>query len=379
MKKFSAIEGLRGWLAWIVVLSHLALTSNIWAKGLGPIVVRLGNIAVLVFVIISGFVITHLVTERPESYGRYLLRRFMRVFPLFAITSVIGFYTSDIYAITLSHVPWASDPKFLKDLEFFKGIAHSDHEFFWLHMFAHFSMLHGTISNALLPFSEFAFNPPAWSLSLEWQFYLVAPIVIMLARQLRIVVWVALAISAIELAYQFGLLGSFGLPSFLPGAAGYFALGIASRLAYPHMVGSIRHPSIIFALFLLLIPLGIDAIPILAWTLVMTGLVLKYSDGDAGLFTQVYHHMLESRAVTYFGSRSYSVYLCHFPIVAICHAQWLSMFPKALKVATFFGVSAMVIPLTLIAAELLYRGIEKPGIALGSRLARRNEAVPVTP
>lgn len=66
MTRFTALEGLRGWLAWTVVLCHLAMTSDIHAKGLGPAAVEAGRAAVFVFMILSGFVITHLVIVRPE-------------------------------------------------------------------------------------------------------------------------------------------------------------------------------------------------------------------------------------------------------------------------------------------------------------------------
>jgi peptidoglycan/LPS O-acetylase OafA/YrhL len=114
-----------------------------------------------------------------------------------------------------------------------------------------------------------------------------------------------------------------------------------------------------------------DAVPLWGWTIIMTGLALNRPVVDGALFANVFRHAVESPAATYLGSRSYSVYLCHVPIIAICHSFWLGLFPTAMRVSTFFGVSAMVVPLTLIAAELLYRGVEQPRIALGSRLARR--------
>ena len=43
-KRFNAIEGLRGWLAWTVVLSHVVQVSNIIAKGVGPMMVRTGSV-----------------------------------------------------------------------------------------------------------------------------------------------------------------------------------------------------------------------------------------------------------------------------------------------------------------------------------------------
>src|ERR1700746_1845719 len=92
MKKFVAIEGLRGWLAWAVVVCHLVQTSDLYAMGLGPALVQVGLFSVLIFIIVSGFVITHLTIERPEPYGTYLVRRFMRIFPLFAVTCIIGFF-----------------------------------------------------------------------------------------------------------------------------------------------------------------------------------------------------------------------------------------------------------------------------------------------
>ena len=128
----------------------------------------------------------------------------------------------------------------------------------------------------------------------------------------------------------------------------------------------------------MLIPLGWDAVPILVWALALTGLALDRSDAGTAAFARVYRRALESPAAAYLGSRSYSVYLCHLPIIAVCHSLWLDLFPTALRAATFLGVAAMAVPLTLIAADLLYRGIERPGIALGSRLARRTQAVAAT-
>src|SRR5580700_5874165 len=46
--KFRATEGLRGWLAWTVVLSHLAYASGIYAKGWGPVLGRAGTVSVMV-------------------------------------------------------------------------------------------------------------------------------------------------------------------------------------------------------------------------------------------------------------------------------------------------------------------------------------------
>jgi peptidoglycan/LPS O-acetylase OafA/YrhL len=195
----------------------------------------------------------------------------------------------------------------------------------------------------------------------------------MLAGRPRTMVWTGLAIAILGIAFRFGLFGSFRNPSFLPGFAGYFAIGIACRLGYSEVVGSVRHPWVILALCIALLPLGWDPVPILVWTLVFAGMVLNPAATHGTLFVRAYKSALESYTAIYLGSRSYSTYLCHMPIIAICHWVWLAIFPLALKPSTFFAVSAMTVPLILISAELLYRGVERPGIALGSKLVRRNK------
>jgi peptidoglycan/LPS O-acetylase OafA/YrhL len=86
------------------------------------------------------------------------------------------------------------------------------------------------------------------------------------------------------------------------------------------------------------------------------------------VFAKIYYLALESPAATYFGSRSYSVYLSHWPIITVCTWLWLRLFPTAAPALTFIGVALLTIPLTLLVSELLYRAIERPGIRLGSRM-----------
>jgi peptidoglycan/LPS O-acetylase OafA/YrhL len=371
VQKFAAIEGMRGWLAWAVVLAHLLTISGLYLNGFGPRLADLGGDSVLLFIVISGFVITHLVVGKREPYGAYLIRRFMRIFPLFAITCVVGFFTNDILANAMARASWAHERTFANTLSLYIGIASSNHAYLWQHILAHITMLHGAISTAVLPYSGYALNSPAWSLSLEWQFYLIAPFVIAVALGRKGIVWLASAFALLGIAYNLGWLGSFNSLSLLAGASAWFALGIASRLLYPVIFGRVRHPAIILAICIALIPFGSDVAKILAWVLVMTGLALDSSERETGWFSWLYGRALESGTATHFGSRSYSTYLCHFPILSICFSLWLDMFPASSSAATFFGVFAMSVPIILVASEFLYRFVERPGIALGSLLAQR--------
>ena len=240
MKRFQALEGLRGVLAWAVVFSHLANFSDIYKRGFGALVNILGTSSVLIFVIISGFVITHAILERPEPYRSYLTRRFMRIFPLFAITSVLGYFACDVQVFTLASVAYSGNP----DFDFrsvVNGIASSNDQNFWPHALAHLTMLHGAISDDVLPFSEYAFNMPAWSVSLEWQFYVIAPFVLAYrdaAQKLSLFAFILVVVEAALLRAH--LFGHFSQPSILPAAATYFAIGIALS---PDLSGTCRqHP-----------------------------------------------------------------------------------------------------------------------------------------
>jgi len=371
MKRFLALEGLRAWLAWAVVLSHMAYVAGISPTFPGSVLGRLGSPAVLVFIIVSGFVITHLIIEKPEPYGIYLLRRFMRIFPVFLITCIIGFVAYDIEAATLARVAYLHDPGYTFSSRI-ADIAQSNHEFFWAHAIAHLTMLNGAVSDKILPFSGYAFNMPAWSLSLEWQFYLIAPFVVVLIHRNKGLLVAGIAVAALEYASRHDLFGTFEQPSFLPAAFEYFFVGIASRYLYP-LVADVVRPSVVLIVAAVLLPIfAKETIPILLWVVVVSGMRPRPAVGAASTwFERSFRLLLESRVVNYFGSRSYSTYLCHMPAIAFCHTACFAVAPKAGPAATFIYLFATAIPLTTMAAEIVHRTVERPGIALGARLARR--------
>jgi peptidoglycan/LPS O-acetylase OafA/YrhL len=380
MNKFLGIEGLRGVLAWAVVFSHLVYFSDIYTHGFGSLLAHLGRPAVLVFVIVSGFVITHAIVERPEPYFSYLTRRFMRIFPLFAITSAIGYFACDAQVSTLTRVAYSGDPDF-DFVTLVAGIAGSNHQNLWMHVLAHLTMMHGVFSDGVLPFSAYAFNIPAWSISLEWQFYVIAPFVLMVVVRRRLLVPAAVALAVIEVAFRARLFGHFYQPSCLPAAATYFAIGIACRLTYPAVAGSTRYPITISALIvIMLIPISdVPTASALVWMSVYLGLIAGRQEGSGSLYARIHRGLWENRLVLYFGSRSYSIYLTHILAITFCHSAWVNLKPDSGPLETFIALSGMTVPVTTVAAELFYRGVERPGIALGSRIARWLSQPPARP
>ena len=107
MKRFDAIEGLRGWLAWAVVFWHCIYMFGI--HKLYPQVDKLhmvGDFAVCLFIIISGFVITNLLLEKREPYGRYIYRRFLRLYPVYIICLALGIIGTYATFEVMLAMPW---------------------------------------------------------------------------------------------------------------------------------------------------------------------------------------------------------------------------------------------------------------------------------
>jgi peptidoglycan/LPS O-acetylase OafA/YrhL len=358
-KRFNAIEGLRGWLAWMVVFDHIAWWSG-FRGPLGEFMRNLGWPAVTTFIVVSGFVIAHLVLERREAYPYYLLRRFMRLFPLFAACCLLGYF---VYALPLTISGF--DAEFRTNLQ---AVVDSTERFFWAHVVAHASLLYGAIPHDWLPASDVAFNMAAWTISLEWQFYIVAPLMVA-----ALVKWPAPA--ALSLALFFAVtqwlfdrkyIGHYGQPSLLLGMGEFFMLGIVSRLLYPRLTGKVENQYLVLACIVVVYALTKHH-ALTLWAVVYLGLLVADPP-------RLYTLALESPLAQYLGARSYSVFLSHFLVVNGCVWLWWYLFGVAPGVVP---LTLMVVPSALLLADVTYRWIELPGIRLGSYWCKALSTRPV--
>jgi peptidoglycan/LPS O-acetylase OafA/YrhL len=174
------LEGLRAWLALWVALGHGLQTSGYLTLSGAKRFLLAGDAAVHVFVILSGFVITHLLLGKAELYLEYLWRRFWRLYPAFLICCLIGYLIMGGWKDMISAVAWAGDPYWAPYKSSVAEIADQTLGKPIEHGVLHLTMLHGLIPTELLPRAPMTYLPAAWSISLEWQFYLVAPLVIYL-------------------------------------------------------------------------------------------------------------------------------------------------------------------------------------------------------
>jgi peptidoglycan/LPS O-acetylase OafA/YrhL len=219
------------------------------------------------------------------------------------------------------------------------------------------------------------FLGPAWSLSLEWQFYLVAPLVIYLIGRSELS-RVALSLGAVVawVAYQKGLFGSFLQPSFLPGAALPFGVGIATRLIIYRLPRLHAYPIAAIVIACLLVPLGPRILPFYAWAVFVTWMLLEKPRTPLSVhINRVFVVMFESRIARYIGDISYPIYLAHAPMVQllgyIC-VQRLHFGMTQTLLATLVSVPIG----TVLVAALIHKYVEQPFINLGKSRIKNAEA-----
>jgi peptidoglycan/LPS O-acetylase OafA/YrhL len=367
--RYLAVDGLRAWMAWLVVFSHIvqqagaATTGPAWQAAF-----EIGNIAVQTFIIISGFVIAHLLTERRQRYPAYIASRFMRLFPAYAVCIAL---TAACYsaAARLAAPSW-----FLPT----HGVLYSSEiKHLGLHLIAHATMFHGAIPNSVLWGSQYVFLPPAWSISLEWQFYLLAPFLIAALRRSSGAFLLTASIVALTPVYHHALGDLWGQPSVVIGAGHYFLIGIATRLWAPSLAGQVRFPAAV-SLGLAAMFMWLKSPALALWIGVYTFMLRAPEDdrGLAGHYVAVAKLLLESKWVQLLAERSYSTYLLHWSVLMVIGTVASRAGLTAGR--ELVAVMLLAVPLTLVGQELLYRCIEVPGRNLGRQLSRRLESPPAT-
>src|ERR1700754_4258363 len=174
LKKLEEMDVLRGFAATWVYLSHVAFLAGLKdARGLVGIVAHGGN-AVTVFIMISGFAIASSLMHSKANYGEYMARRALRIYPVYLIALILGIATSALYPPLLHDLPWVAQD----DIARIDARTALETTQMWPLVTSHLVMMHGAIPDPLLYGASLTYNSPLWSLSLEWQFYLLAPAIL---------------------------------------------------------------------------------------------------------------------------------------------------------------------------------------------------------
>jgi peptidoglycan/LPS O-acetylase OafA/YrhL len=354
-----------------VLLGHWAISVPV---RLGVPDAKLYNgYAVDVFVMLSGFAIFALLEGRHEPYAPYMVRRFFRIFPVYFFYLVVSVTIQPLVREAFVDGPQA----FMQDRRL--DILNNTEAYWWQHLVAHLTLLHGLIPERWLPDTNFAFLGQAWSLSLEWQFYLVAPFLLVLIKG-RYRTWgvaLLLVATAVVLAIR-PIMGS----GFLGAKFHLFLLGIATFYAMREMrhrkvpvTGAVGVAIFACAICFLLLFRSAAVLPFLVWAAaVYIGLASRETQsGPAALASR----FLNCAPVQWLGHISYSLYLCHMILITagllvLERMPGLGGWPFAL------ALLLIMLPASIALSSLSFVLIERPFMRVGSNWARRNtRATPV--
>ena len=371
MNRIVCLEGLRGYLALWVLIDHVMVFSAYESAALEGVskVLRSGWLAVDVFIILSGFVIFFLLDTRKQSYLNFLVERFFRLWPVFIFLFVVSLPLLYVYESNVnvfyqffSELPGA-DTKLAQIKQW--------RDSYPVHIALHITLLHGLIPESLLSGAPVAFLPPGWSISLEWQFYLVAPLLFLLVKgaRLRLILFGVFIVIMMSQRQYFPPVKH---GAFLPFHIEFFVLGMASYFCYKSFREKL-HPLffvlIVLACGIVYIATGeFRLIPVLIWVCV---LALIIADKKQTFPLRQIMLLFENRLSSTLGRISYSIYLSHW-LVIIC-VQWVILrhFQGLNQLQHFCLLLLASILGTIFVSVFLYRYIELPGIGLGKRLSEK--------
>jgi peptidoglycan/LPS O-acetylase OafA/YrhL len=184
---FPGLNSLRFFAAFAVLLTHVEFTKKLLGHGEGlwvdfhqrgavtafhaclqgkmswiaPLLTMLGELGVVFFFVLSGFLITYLLLKERDvkgkiSVGKFYARRLLRIWPLYLLVVVLGFFV-------------------LPRLEAFE--IFQQQRYLWYGFWAQFVLYVVMLPN--LSFAHFNIAIPnigqAWSIGVEEQFYLIWP------------------------------------------------------------------------------------------------------------------------------------------------------------------------------------------------------------
>ena len=321
-------DGLRGIGFLLVVSSHV---PAVWQFSYLQ-----GWAAVWLFFVISGYLVTMLLIreERKNSsvaYGSFLKRRFFRIVPGYAAVLVV-------YWITL-----ASLPSLAGEYEYFRQEL----------------PYHLTLTTEYTNSPVFTIFVHVWAVGVETKFYLFYPMIAFLlvrSEDWRFAGTLAAAVLLTATAPLLSAQGSFLADAWCAILAGAL---LAQILEWPSGFAAVatltRVPAAVplaFVVALLVMLRYVEVRPVVT-------AVAVYLVAHVTLRGGAMRRVLSYRPLVYLGQRSYGAYLLHVLAIHLGYGLFGST-----TVTDGLLTTGFTLAVTIPAAELLYRAIERPAIAL---------------
>lgn len=344
MKYIPGLNGLRAVAVFLVIFFHWGLPV-LPCLSILKYILPDGRFGVNLFFVLSGFLITSILliekekhVENPDKNKRIIItfykRRFLRIFPIYYITLAILFFFNlpDFKTNLLFYLTYTENFRVYFD-KFWDSFSHT------------------------------------WSLSVEEQFYLVWPFIIIFSKKSQLLsvlilfVFIGPAFSVI----QTKVFGN-GFNYYILTPTCFDAFGIGALLSYFYIEEKMEH----FKKYIkILLPFAI--ILIFYWKLAATGGHFQYfrrffeSIVSCGLilfclsnsFVSLRNKLLENEVMHQLGTVSYGIYLFHYPLPYLYWTARSKIHFSLGKHDLLISYALMLIIL-LFLAFLSYYFIEKP-------------------
>ncbi len=352
IKYLPEIDHLRAFAALLIIFyhgSHLytwefrfqtAFEFTEWPKVMNPIQAFLleGHTAVAFFMVLSGFIFTLGCYQQKISYQGFIRNRFLRTYPLFLFMIVLGI------SVYPDNFDWAGMFKTIFFLANYPGALD------------------------LGPFSAMF-----WAIAIEWQFYLLFPLLIWILNRYGALSLVSMigAMIAVRLliVYQGG---DIQMTAYMTiwGRFDQFLIGMLLGAYYQrsYKPGKILDWGFLFALIILFASMTIFS-QLGGWpaqadwkfiwptweALIWAFLILTYCSFSRHI------PQIISRPLVAIGTISYSLYLIHFLVInELISKQVFIHISSAPMWNALANTTLIALPITLLVSAGTYRWVEKP-------------------
>jgi len=344
--KHPEIDGLRGYLAFLVFLHHSYIWHNYlhsseWRNPESNLFSHFGQSSVALFFVITAFLFVSKLMEANAAafnWKRYIISRFYRLAPMYLFSVVFIF----ILAAAAS------------DFEIKDSILNiTKSSLSWL-----FFTIHGSVDINNLKDTQIINSGVAWTLPYEWMFYFLLPVI---ALFFKIKVKAKVLIPFIVIFIIILAISRSSMRNFSPFIAGII---VAIIIKKAKDITFLRQPKYALLVIILLsvsvyfFNSGKKIIPV-----IITGIVFLIIAAGNSMFG-----ILSTRFSRKFGQITYSIYLLH-GILLFTTFRFIIGYEKAALLTPFEYLGVIVLcafPLIFI-SQLTYKYIELPFINFAKR------------
>jgi peptidoglycan/LPS O-acetylase OafA/YrhL len=356
MKRLECLDGVRGLLAVYVLLGHMAPFA-VLPDGVQRILSH-GGAAVDVFFVLSGLVITQSLLHADGKAMPFLISRIARIYPVFLLVFGLSALVQP-WSCGFEDMPWIGPENTARTI-----CVMADPHGRFADIVTHLTMTHGLFPNGILKDVWVSYLGAAWSLSTEWQFYVLALLAPGGSRQLC---WLLLGLAVAGVAWHQAVPETWQFSrAFLPNKAQFFALGVASAPVVRRESGAlVRYGLVLGATLIVCSAQGMigKMLPPLVWTICLG---VQMQPERAGLRWAAW--LLRNSVAQYLGAISYCLYLVNEPIHKLVGVALSRVADGDAGLFTVLWIPA-AIGLPILAAVWLHEYWEAPALRYGRSIA----------